>query len=464
MGSFKQLLVLVTLSVSAMAQSGPWGQCGGNGWTGSTTCVSGYVCRVQNEWYSQCVPGTAPPVTTPPPPATTVAPPPPVTTAPPPVVTQPPSSGTCPNLPGSINLVANSRLPDPFTFINGQKVTSKADWECRQKEISELFQRYEAGTLPGKPESVTGSLSGNSLTVNVRNGGQSISFSASIQFPSGNGPFPAIIAVGGSSIPTPNGVAIINFNNNDIADQQGQSSRGRGKFYTLYGSNHSASAMTAWVWGVSRIIDVLETLPNSRIDVSRLGVTGCSRNGKGALMVGAFEPRIALTIPQESGSGGAACWRISDAMSRNGVNTQTARQIVGENVWFSPVFNQYVNRVDDLPFDHHLLAGLVAPRGLLVIDHSGIDWLGPQSVYGCMVTGRKIYQALGVPNNMGISQIGGHNHCMFPGSQQNDLNAFVDKFLRGNNNANTNIQRTDAPNNAGFVESQWVNWQVPTLS
>jgi hypothetical protein len=32
-----------------------WGQCGGIGWTGPTTCVSGTTCKVGNPWYSQCL-------------------------------------------------------------------------------------------------------------------------------------------------------------------------------------------------------------------------------------------------------------------------------------------------------------------------------------------------------------------------------------------------------------------------
>ncbi|KAK6335732.1 hypothetical protein TWF730_003110 [Orbilia blumenaviensis] len=40
------------------AQSPAWGQCGGSGWTGPTTCVSGSSCVYSNEWYSQCIPGT----------------------------------------------------------------------------------------------------------------------------------------------------------------------------------------------------------------------------------------------------------------------------------------------------------------------------------------------------------------------------------------------------------------------
>lgn len=33
-----------------------YGQCGGSGWTGPTTCASGSTCNVQNQWYSQCLP------------------------------------------------------------------------------------------------------------------------------------------------------------------------------------------------------------------------------------------------------------------------------------------------------------------------------------------------------------------------------------------------------------------------
>jgi len=54
----------------------------------------------------------------------------------------------------------------------------------------------------------------------------------------------------------------------------------------------------AWAWGVSRIIDALEVTPAARINPTKVGVTGCSRNGKGALVAGAFDTRIALTIPQ----------------------------------------------------------------------------------------------------------------------------------------------------------------------
>lgn len=55
---------LATVLPVVFAQSPIWGQCGGQGWTGPTTCVAGSVCTFSNPWYSQCLPGTATTTTT----------------------------------------------------------------------------------------------------------------------------------------------------------------------------------------------------------------------------------------------------------------------------------------------------------------------------------------------------------------------------------------------------------------
>ncbi|KAJ7595235.1 hypothetical protein C8J56DRAFT_774920 [Mycena floridula] len=53
-----------TLASVSIAQQTTWGQCGGIGWTGLTTCVSGATCTVMNAYYSQCTPSTGAPTTT----------------------------------------------------------------------------------------------------------------------------------------------------------------------------------------------------------------------------------------------------------------------------------------------------------------------------------------------------------------------------------------------------------------
>jgi hypothetical protein len=372
---------------------------------------------------------------------------------------------TVPALPSFASLPSNAKLPDPFLSMNGTRISQKSQWTCRRAEISAELQQFELGAKPPPPTSTTGSVSGNNIVVNVTNAGKSISFTATIARPTGGkAPFPALIAIGGTSLNTQSlsqkGVAVITFPNDDIAAQQSGSSRGMGKFFTLYGSNHSAGAMMAWAWGVSRLIDVLEQTPAANIDPTRLAVSGCSRNGKGALVAGAFDERIALTIPQESGSGGAGSWRVSDAILAGGTSTQTLTEIIGENVWFSPLFNQFSGNTNKLPFDHHMLEALVAPRALLVVENN-IAWLGPLSSFTATTAGHTAWQALGIPDHMGLSQVGGHNHCQFPASEQPDVDAFVDKFLVAGGTASTAIMKTTE----GFTydQAKWQDWTVPTL-
>lgn len=252
----------------------------------------------------------------------------------------------------------------------------------------------------------------------------------------------------------------INLNNDDIGLQNDASSRGIGKFFDLYGANATASAMTAWSWAVSRIIDVLEDMPSAKINTKRIAVTGCSRNGKGALLAGAFDERIALTIPQESGSGGDACWRLSDAEQAAGSVVQTSSEIVNENVWFSTEFDVFAQHNSSyLPFDHHTLAALIAPRPLLSIENTAYVWLSPESSYGCMKTAHKVWEALGVPDHMGFTQDGNHSHCAFPADQQPELTAFFTRFLL-DGQADTTVFKTT---NMTFDESEWIDWETPNL-
>ncbi|KAJ3047937.1 hypothetical protein HK097_011030 [Rhizophlyctis rosea] len=54
------VITLVALAVpTVLAQQPAWAQCGGQGYQGSTTCVSGYTCKYTNQYWSQCVPGAA---------------------------------------------------------------------------------------------------------------------------------------------------------------------------------------------------------------------------------------------------------------------------------------------------------------------------------------------------------------------------------------------------------------------
>ncbi|KAK0104136.1 Endoglucanase EG-II [Cadophora gregata f. sp. sojae] len=51
----------IALATAVSAQQTPYGQCGGIGWSGATTCTAGWTCKYGNEYYSQCLPGNNPP-------------------------------------------------------------------------------------------------------------------------------------------------------------------------------------------------------------------------------------------------------------------------------------------------------------------------------------------------------------------------------------------------------------------
>ncbi|KAK3985713.1 family 6 putative glycoside hydrolase [Cladorrhinum sp. PSN332] len=62
----KGLFLAAALAATALAApvveerqscASQWSQCGGMGYTGSTSCCAGTTCVKQNDWYSQCLPG-----------------------------------------------------------------------------------------------------------------------------------------------------------------------------------------------------------------------------------------------------------------------------------------------------------------------------------------------------------------------------------------------------------------------
>ena len=67
-------------------------------------------------------------------------------------------------------------------------------------------------------------------------------------------------------------------------------------------------------------------------------------------MAGAFDERIALTVPSHSGCAGSAPFRFIYG------NSEQLQNIVGfAPHWFRPDFNRFVGKVDELPLDQHLL-------------------------------------------------------------------------------------------------------------
>lgn len=126
--------------------------------------------------------------------------------------------------------------------------------------------------------------------------------------------------------------------------------------------------IAAWAWGVSRVVDGLETSP--LVDPRRIAVVGHSRRGKTALLAGALDERIAMVIAHQSGTGGAALTRHLSGESVEAVNTFFPS-------WFDDVFPTFAGHEARIPADQHMLIALVAPRLLLVTDGDDDAWADP---------------------------------------------------------------------------------------
>jgi hypothetical protein len=336
------------------------------------------------------------------------------------------------------------QLTDPFAWSVSDKRSEKfKDWSKRRAEIAWEIQHYEIGTKPVRPDSIKASYANGVLTVQVTKNGKSLTITAAVKLPEGKGPFPAIIGInsGTGSLPATvfneRNIAQITFSHNQVTTYYKHSNND--PYYQLYPDLNvdNTGQYSAWAWGVSRIIDGLELCGKDLpIDLKHLAVSGCSYAGKMALFSGAFDERIALTIAQESGGGGVAAWRVSQTLGK-------VENLGATNYdWFRNDMLQFKDaNVSKLPFDHHELCAMIAPRALLVLGNPDYAWLADESGYVSIQAAREVWKKFGIADRCGFSILGGHGHCQLPKAQNPDLEAFVDKFLLGYQNVNTDITK-----------------------
>jgi hypothetical protein len=362
------------------------------------------------------------------------------------------------SLPGS--LTTNSRLPDPFRRLDGTRISTRSDWRCQRAQLKRLAENYVYGAKPARPQSVTGTVSGTGITVNVTHNGRSAGFTASVQLPGGTGPFPAVVVLGGFGADTAAiraaGAAVISYDPNAVGREGTPRNNKQGAFYSIYGSASSTGLLVAWAWGVSRIIDVIEQSNGTVLRADAMGVAGCSRFGKGAIVTGAFDQRIALTMPIESGTAGVPIFR-----GIPGEGAQSLSSAYGEQPWFGDAFGSFTGNPATLPLDTHEVVAMVAPRGLFIMDNPHIANLGPRSASVAALGGAEVYKALGAGENISYwSDVQDGTHCASRPEWRTPLQQNIQKFLLRTGSAAGVIRISSRA--AGNL-AEWRDWQTPSL-
>ena len=369
-----------------------------------------------------------------------------------------------PPLPQLSELPIVDPLTDPFAWSNGKGRSTKfKDWEKRRNEIKAEVENYEIGRKPGKPDKITATYTPGTdptsgiLKVHITVNKDTMSLISRVILPSGSGSFPAVIGMNSASGSIPadifssRNIARIEYKHDQVTGYN--KPQNTDPFYRLYPDQNidNAGQYAAWAWGVSRLIDGLELVQsNLPIDLKHIAVTGCSYAGKMALFAGAFDERIALTIAQESGGGGATVWRVSEGIGHVEKLGATSRQ------WFKNDMFQYGGlNVYKLPYDHHELMAMVAPRALLVTGNTDYTWLANPSCYVASRATKEVYKTLGIEDRFGFYIDGSHGHCQIPQTQRPAIEAFVDKFLLAKADVKTDVAVNPYPD---MDYQRWYKW------
>jgi hypothetical protein len=190
------------------------------------------------------------------------------------------------------------------------------------------------------------------------------------------------------------GYALASFYSGDVDPDTADLSDGIGPTYFKGGGStptgDDPGTIALWAWGFHRVVDYLDQTENL-VDTGKIAVVGHSRNGKTALLAGAFDDRVALIIPHQAGCGGTAPSRTDDPKAESVKRINTAFPH-----WFCDNFVAFGDDTSKLPFDQHCLLALCAPRPVLYSNAQEDQWANPNGQFEMLRAANSVYKLYNV--------------------------------------------------------------------
>jgi len=340
------------------------------------------------------------------------------------------------------SIVPPYELPDPLVLADGRPVSTPADWSVRRAEILKLYEEDIYGRVPDNAPTVRWTTGAPDATARegailrrvvgtIGTGANAPTINLNVYTPAGvTRPVPVILLVnfGGGAARAGGSAA---GRGAAPAGRAGGAGQGRGNVlpgqppvageilargwgYATVGyadiqpdransftegvigttlapgqtrpSPGDWGTISAWAWGISRIIDYFET--DASIDATRVAVQGFSRLGKTVLWASAMDTRIAAVF---SGCAG----EMGSSLSRRDFG-ETVDDMAQNHHWqFGSRFQQWVGRWNDMPVDAHMLIALSAPRPVFITGGTTDQWSDPKGEFLAQVAASPVYELLG---------------------------------------------------------------------
>jgi hypothetical protein len=353
------------------------------------------------------------------------------------------------DFPAFDKLPSNPDFPDLLAMLNGDKVTTKDQWQMKRRpELKALFEQYMYGAQPKERGPVEvkvlhedakafgGKATLRELALSIAPGATPPVHLLLVVPNDRKGPAPVFVGLNFCGnhalvddpkvqIPTSwmypghpgvkdnrateegrgkekevwaleqsidRGYAVATVYNGDIDPDQNGKREGVRPYLTANKEDAEAGRATAtvmaWAWGVSRVVDYLVT--DKAIDPKRIAAVGHSRLGKTAIVAAAFDHRIALAIPHQAGCGGTAPDRCKNpkAETVKRINTSFPH-------WFCDNFKKFNDDTSKLPFDQHALVALCAPRPVLFTNAVEDQWANPDGQFEILKAAEPVYKLYG---------------------------------------------------------------------
>lgn len=281
----------------------------------------------------------------------------------------------------------------------GDKLSSVEKWESSREEIKNFFLDTEYGALPceltykttkeSQPVNFAGKAEWEAVFFEFTNGEKFHTVRTELILPKNKENTPVFVYIDFSK-ETPSkylpveeildgGFGIFKVYYEDVTTDNGDFENG---LCALFGKGDYGK-ISVWSYMLRTMASYLDT----KEGLGKYAVIGHSRLGKTAMLTAALDTRFDLACINNSGCCGASLFH---GKSEGNEKIKEITDVFP--FWFTKGFKNLAGKEDTLPFDQHLLLGLIAPRSAVIGCAREDVWADNEGAFYCVAHAMRVWE------------------------------------------------------------------------